>query len=70
MSDQGYDDRLFGQIAIQKGFIDPTNVADALSRQHSDLAGRRIGLVLLSLGLITPEQITEVLAEQKGQQPE
>jgi len=70
MSVQDDEDKLFGQIAIQKGFIDSMNIAEALSRQLSDMAGRPIGVVLLALGLITQEQIAEILDEQERQQSE
>jgi len=70
MSTQEEDDKLFGQIAIQKGFIDSMNIAGALSRQRSKMVGKPIGVILLALGLITPEQITEVLEEQKRLQAE
>jgi len=66
MSIQDEDDKLFGQIAIQKEIIKSMHIAEALGRQLTDMAGKPIGEVLLALGLITEDQIAEVLTEQEN----
>ena len=61
-----YEER-FGNIAIAKGFITPEELLDALKMQVQEETGdkkhRLIGQILLEQGVITGEQIQQVLVE-------
>ena len=63
-------DRLFGLIAIVKGFITKETLLDALSIQiQEDLdldPHRLLGEILLGLGQMDPGQIEEVVRETVG----
>ena len=58
-------DKRFGSVAVEKGFITVENLYEAMKIQiHEDLSGsvhRPIGQILWELGIITTEQIKEVL---------
>ena len=58
-------DKRFGTIAIEKGFISPDHLVDALKIQViedlEDIQHRLIGQILLEKGYITNMQISEVL---------
>ena len=61
-----YEER-FGNIAIAKGFITPEELLDALRIQVQEETEKKqhhlIGQILLEQGVITGEQIQQVLAE-------
>jgi hypothetical protein len=60
-------DKRFGNIAIEKGFITPEQLIDALNIQIigeiKDGKHRLIGQILLKMNHMTLEQIEEVLAD-------
>jgi hypothetical protein len=64
MSTQKIDNR-FGVVAIEKGFITPEKLIEALKIQvQEELEGserRLIGQILINKGQITTDQIDEVL---------
>jgi len=59
-------EKRFGVLAVEKGFIRPDHVIDALKIQVTEDidkgAHRLIGRILLEQGLLTLSQIDEVLA--------
>ena len=61
-----YEER-FGNIAIAKGFITPEELLDALRIQVQEETEKKqhrlIGQILLEQGVISGEQIQQVLAE-------
>ena len=61
-----YEER-FGNIAIAKGFITPEELLDALGIQVQEETEKKmhrlIGQILLEQGVISGEQIQQVLAE-------
>jgi hypothetical protein len=64
-------DKRFGVIAVERGFITKEQLFEALKVQvEEDLSGRLhtlIGLILIRLGYLTPEQAEEILvAMRKG----
>ena len=58
-------DKRFGSVAVEKGFITIENLYEAMKIQiQDDLSGsvhRPIGQILWELGVISTEQIKEVL---------
>jgi hypothetical protein len=58
-------EKLFGDIAVKKGYVSKEQVAKALEIQRKEAmegAGHRlIGVVLFDMGLMTESQILEVL---------
>jgi len=58
-------DKRFGVIAVEKGFVTKEQLFEALQIQvEEDLSGTPhtlIGLILIRLGHLTPEQAEEVL---------
>ena len=61
-----YEER-FGNIAIAKGFITPEDLLDALKIQVQEETEKKthhlIGQILLEKGVISGEQIQQVLSE-------
>jgi len=57
----------FVEIAVRKGYITPEQGKEALSEQLDDDLNNRphrlVGRILLDRGLMTPDQIDEVLNE-------
>jgi type IV pilus assembly protein PilB len=53
-----------GDILIQKGYITPEEKEKALQVQRE--GGRRLGEVLVEMGLVAEDDISRVLAEQSG----
>jgi len=53
-----------GTLLCEKSYLGLAGLQDALTRQQSD--HRPVGEILLELGYITSEQLTEVLCEQSG----
>ncbi len=57
----------FGQLAVEKGYVTPEQVKEALSEQIDDNFAnkphRLIGRIFLDNETMTPEQIDEVLNE-------
>lgn len=65
--DQKEKERLFGEIAVDLGFIDHKEIDLALSEQqsHEGTPDRKpIGEYLLGKGLLNESQISEILAIQ------
>ncbi len=62
-------EKRFGSIAVEKGFIKPNQLIGALKIQITEevMTGKHtlLGEILLEQGLITPQQIKEVLQSQK-----
>ena len=59
--------RKIGEILVEKGFLDETQLSEALAAQHADRQGTgKIGQFLVSEGKVTPEQVTEAFSEQSG----
>jgi hypothetical protein len=59
-------DKRFGVIAVEKGFINKEQLFEALKIQvEEDLSGKPhtlIGIILIRLGYLTPDQADEVLS--------
>jgi hypothetical protein len=57
--------RLFGEIAIQKGYVKTAQVKQALEIQRemrrSGEGHKLIGVLLVELGYLSPDQVVEVL---------
>lgn len=57
--------RLFGEIAIQRGYVSVAQVKQALEIQRemrrSGEGHKLIGVLLVELGFMKPEQVVEVL---------
>ncbi len=57
--------RLFGEIAIQKGFVSPAQVKQALQIQRemrrSGEGHKLIGVLLVELGYMSPDKVVQVL---------
>jgi hypothetical protein len=56
---------LVGQIAIDLELIDPAQLQQCIDLQAGQAAPKPIGLLLVEIGLLTPEKLTLVLEEQK-----
>jgi len=52
------DGRLFGEIAVERGFVTPEQLESALEQSRAQ--GAALGEVLVALGLITPPQATAI----------
>jgi type IV pilus assembly protein PilB len=55
-----------GDILIEKGYLRPEQLEEALEQQRLTGRSRLLGEILLSLGYCTEEQIAECLAEEHG----
>jgi type IV pilus assembly protein PilB len=51
-----------GDLLVEKGYITPEQLADALKEQTS--TGTRVGQVLVSRGIITEDQLIDVVSER------
>jgi hypothetical protein len=62
---------LFGEAALRRGWVTAEFLSVALTVQkHSELAGRevsRVGAILVHMGAMTPEQVSEVLEDLAGE---
>ncbi len=62
-------DKRFGVIAVEKGFIEKEQLFEALKIQiEEDLQNKKhnlIGIILIKLGYLTPEQADEILLAMK-----
>ncbi len=58
-----YGEDFLGKIFVEKGFITPEQLKNALSIQEK--TGERLGDILLNLGYVTETDIAKVLAEQQ-----
>ncbi len=71
MSENVNKEMRFGVVAINKGYVTPEQVIEALNIQvKEDISAgrhRRIGAILLELGLLTDIQIADVLKELEKQ---
>ena len=59
-----FPSRLLGELLVERGLIDSTDLEDALAEQRA--TGRRLGEVLVSREALTGGQLTRALAEQYG----
>ena len=66
-------EKRFGSIAVEKGFITPNQLIEALKIQRTEevITGKHtlLGEILLEQGHITTQQINEVL-ESQGKGPD
>ena len=57
--------RLFGEIAVAKGYVTLDQVRKALEVQRDLVEGgkgrRLIGVILVELGYLTPDQVADIL---------
>ncbi len=57
--------RLFGEIALESGFVDAAQLYEALTvqakRRAEGRADKLLGQILLELGYLSPEQLQEVI---------
>jgi hypothetical protein len=57
--------RLFGEIAVQKGYVTVAQVRHALEIQREMIKSgeghKLIGVLLVELGYLTPDQVVDVL---------
>jgi type IV pilus assembly protein PilB len=58
--------RRLGDILVEKGYLRPEQLEEALQQQRSSGRTRLLGEILLSLGYCSEEQIAECLAEEYG----
>jgi type IV pilus assembly protein PilB len=56
--------RLLGDMLVERGHIQPEELADSLSRQPN--VGLRLGEILLSMNAVEERQLTKALADQFG----
>jgi type IV pilus assembly protein PilB len=56
--------RLIGDMLVERGLIEPQQLADSLKRQPD--AGLRLGEILLSMNAVDERQLTKTLADQFG----
>ena len=56
----------FGQRLVERGIINQAQLDEALRRQQTTMANRKIGEILVRLGYISKSHITEALADQMG----
>ncbi|MGC8737117.1 MAG: type II secretion system ATPase GspE [Candidatus Hydrogenedens sp.] len=54
----------FGEILLQKGYVHPEQITEALELQK--IKPRRLGEILLDLGFVEEEHVLEALSEQFG----
>ena len=52
----------FGSLALKRGWITDDQLKSAIDEQRS--SRKKIGTILIERGLLTPEQVAEILAEQ------
>ncbi len=56
--------KLFGEVALERGFVTAVELYEALTIQakdHVDGRERLLGQVLIEMGFMTAEQVSEVL---------
>jgi len=64
MATQGYS--LFGQRLVERGIITQQQLAEAIQKQQTTMNSRKLGEILVRLGHISKNHITEGLADQLG----
>ncbi|MDQ7779283.1 MAG: hypothetical protein RDV41_06190 [Planctomycetota bacterium] len=67
----GEAEMIFGKLAVQKGFLNETDLADAIRvQQERKTAGvtKTLGEILTELGKLTPDQVKTILDAQKRTQ--
>ncbi len=57
---------LFGQRLVERGVISQQQLSEAIHKQQTSMQNRRLGEVLVRLGYISKNHITEGLADQLG----
>jgi len=57
--------RLFGEIALERGFVDAAQLYEALTvqakRRAEGKSDKLLGQILVELGFLSPEQLQEVI---------
>ena len=57
--------RLFGEVALERGFVDAAQLYEALTvqarRRTEGKSDKLLGQILLELGFLSPEQLQEVI---------
>lgn len=57
--------RLFGEIALDRGFVDAAQLYEALTvqarRRAEGKSDKLLGQILLELGFLSPDQLQEVI---------
>jgi type II secretory ATPase GspE/PulE/Tfp pilus assembly ATPase PilB-like protein len=64
MPSAGYS--MFGQNLVDRGVITADQLEEAIHRQQTMMAGKKLGEILVRLGYISQHHISEGLAEQLG----
>ena len=59
---------LFGHVAVELGFITKTQLLDAARLKNDPNEERTLGQLMLGVGLLTEDQVRQVLAEQRRRQ--
>ena len=54
----------FGEIAVERGFMEEEQRAHVLAMQENDTLGRKFGVLAAALGHMTLSQVEQVLAQQ------
>jgi murein DD-endopeptidase MepM/ murein hydrolase activator NlpD len=63
LKDQVQDKVRVGEVLVQKGYITPENLTDALLLQNQ--TQQKLGEILVQQGLVTQRQLNQALTEQK-----
>ena len=58
--------KLFGQIAVDNKFVTQQQLDEALHKQQTTMANRKVGEILVRLGNLSRSHIYELLSEQMG----
>src|SRR5690242_8862951 len=61
----GQDDLLFGRIALHYKLITREQLMEATSQQSREGGYRKLGEILVEQGVLSPPQLTQLLAVQK-----
>jgi len=57
---------LFGESLVRRGIISQKQLAEAIHKKETTMSHRKLGEILVRLGYISREHITDTLAEQLG----
>jgi len=57
---------LFGQLLIGRSIINQAQLDEAIHKQQTSMGHRKIGEILVRMGVISKSHIIEVLADQLG----
>jgi hypothetical protein len=67
--ENGTHRKLFGEVAVEQGFVQPEELKDALKlqlKESMEHGGNRrpLGMIMAQMGLITRLHIQEILSKQ------